>query len=228
MHTPLRFGHRGACGYAPENTIASFRKAIELGVDMIEFDVRLCGSGEVVVLHDETVDRMTDGHGRVVDLSLRELKKLHIRGGQTIPTLEEALDAIDRQTKVIIELKVEEAVNPTAALVRRYIDERGWSAGDIFITSFNHYFLSRFRELCPGVGLAALLAGVPLGYAEFGERLGAYAVNMSFFHLNREFVEDAHRRGLQVFTWTVNEPEDIERAKALGVDGIFSNFPDRI
>ena len=145
---------------------------------MIEFDVRLCGSGEVVVFHDETVDRMTDGHGLVADLTLEALKSLHIREGQTIPTLREALDAIDRKTKVIIELKTAGVVEPTAVVVRDHIETHGWSRDQLLATSFNHYFLVRFRELCPGVGLAAILAGVPLGYAEFGERLGAYAVNM--------------------------------------------------
>lgn len=224
----LRFGHRGACGYAPENTIASFRKAIELNVDAMEFDVRLCKSGEVVILHDEKVDRMTNGRGLVSELTLSELKSLDIRGGQKIPTLEEALDVINRKTKVVIELKTVEVVEPTAALVRRFIEERGWSHDDIMVASFNHYFLMQFRELCPGVRLAPILSGIPIGRAEFGERLGAHAVNMSFLYLNKEFVEDAHQRGLQVFAWTVNEPEDIERVKALGVDGIFSNFPDRI
>lgn len=225
---PQRFGHRGACGYAPENTIASFQKAIELGVDMIEFDVRLCKSGEVVVLHDETVDRMTNGHGLVSALTLQEIKSLTVNGGGTIPTLAEALDAINRKTKVIIELKVVEALEPTATLLCRYITERGWLADDLSVTSFNHYFLVRFRELCPGVGLAPILAGVPIGYAEFGKRLEAYAVSMAFPFLTKEFIEDAHRRGLRVFAWTVNEPEDIMRVKALGVDGIFSNFPDRV
>lgn len=228
MNNPLRFGHRGACGYAPENTIASFRKAIELGVDMMEFDVRLCKSGEVIILHDEKVDRMTNGHGPVSNLSLSEVKSLIVKGGEHIPTLEEALDVIDRKTKIIIELKHREVVEPTAAIVRRYIEARGWSHEDFLATSFNHHFLARFRELCPGVGLVPILAGEPLTYAEFGQQLGAYSVNMAFPFLTREFIEDAHQRGLKVFAWTVNEPDDIARVKTLPVDGIFSNFPDRI
>ncbi|OGM93740.1 hypothetical protein A2524_01405 [Candidatus Wolfebacteria bacterium RIFOXYD12_FULL_48_21] len=224
----LRLGHRGACGYAPENTVASFVKAIELNVAMIELDVRLCKSGEVMVLHDEKVDRMTNGHGAVSDLTLEELRQLDIKDGGKIPTLAEAFDAIDRKARVVIELKHAEVVEPTAALVRSYIAERGWGADDFLPTAFDHYFLARFRELVPGIGLAAILAGVPIGYAEFGERLGAYSVNMAFPFLNKEFVEDAHRRGLKVFAWTVNEPEDIAWVKALGVDGIFSNFPDRV
>ena len=125
---------------------------------MIEFDVRLCRSGEVVVFHDETVERMTDGHGPIADLTLEELKSLHIREGQTIPTLREALDSIDRKARVIIELKTVEVVEPTAAVIRDYIETHGWSHDQLLVTSFNHYFLARFRELCPGVGLAAILA----------------------------------------------------------------------
>ena len=224
----LRLGHRRACGYAPENTVASFKKAIELHAAMIELDARLCKSGEVVVLHDEKVDRMTNGHGSVSDLTLAEIKSFAVNGGGTIPTLAEALDAIDRKARVVIELKHAEVVGPTATLVQTYIDDHGWTVDDFLVTSFDHYFLARFRELVPGIGLAAILAGVPIGYAEFGERLGAYSVNMAFPFLNREFVDDAHRRGLQVFAWTVNKPKDITWVKALGVDGIFSDFPDRV
>ena len=224
----FRLGHRGAGGCAPENTITAFKKGIELGVDMVELDVRLCKSGEVVVLHDATVDRTTNGHGRVSDLTLSEVKALRINDSETIPTLAEVFDVIDRNVKIIIELKTAEVIEPTAALVCTYINERGWTPADFLATSFDHYFLARFRELCPGIGLSPILAGVPIGYAEFGERLGAYSVNMAFPFLNKEFIADAHRRGLKVFAWPVDEPADIAWVKTLDVDGIISNFPDRI
>lgn len=228
MHKTLRFGHRGASGYMPENTIASFNKAIELGVDMVEFDVHRCKTGEIVVMHDDTVDRTTNGHGRVADLTLDELRALDAGKGEKVSTLEEVLDAINHRVGAVVELKEEAAVEQTAAIINRAIDERGWASDQFSVTAFDHYLLRAFHALCPRVHLGAILAGNPIDYAQFGERLGAASVNMAYPFLTRAFVEDAHNRGLQVFAWPVDEPRDIEWMKSIGVDGIFSNFPDRI
>jgi glycerophosphoryl diester phosphodiesterase len=228
MNKPLRFGHRGASGYLPENTLASFNKAIELGVDMVEFDVHRCKSGEIVVMHDDTVDRTTNGHGRVADLALDELRALDAGQGERIPTLEEVFDAIGARVGVVVELKEQSTIQGTAEIIKRYVAEHGWSYGQFSVTAFDHYLLRAFHELCPQAPLGAILAGNPIGYAEFGERAGAVSVNMAHPFLTRAFVEDAHRRGLQVFAWPVDEPRDIERMKDIGVDGMFSNFPDRI
>lgn len=228
MHTPLRFGHRGASGYLPENTIAAFRKAIDLGVDMVELDVHQCKTGEIVVMHDDSVDRTTNGHGLVAELTFEELRMLDAGQGERVPTLIEALDAVDRRVGVVVELKEFAAIAQTASIINRYIASHGWVAELFLVTAFDHYLLKEFHEVCPAVRLGAILAGNPIGYAEFGERLGAFSVNMAYPFLTQEFVDDAHRRGLQVFAWPVDEPRDIARMKALGVDGIFSNFPDRI
>lgn len=228
MKTPLRFGHRGASGYMPENTIASFNKAIELGVDMVELDVHRCKTGEIVVMHDDTVDRTTNGHGHIADLTLSELQALDAGKGEKVPTLIEVLTAIDRRVGVIVELKEAAVIEQTADILKRAVSEQGWNYDQFSVTAFEHHFLAAFHDLCPQAPLGAILAGDPIGYAEFGERLGAASVNMAYPFLTPEFVEDAHRRGLQVFAWPVDEPQDIERMKLLGVDGIFSNFPDRI
>ncbi len=228
MHTPLRIGHRGAPVQAPENTLASFAKAIEFGVDMIELDVHVCKTGEVVVMHDDTVDRTTNGKGRIADMTLDELKALDAGKGERIPTLEEVFNLVDKRVQIIIELKENAAIEPTMALIGRCISKEGWTNEHFMLSSFDHYMLRQCKELMPDVRLGAILAGVPIGYAEFGEQLGAYSVNMAYPFLNKEFIDDAHRRGLRVFAWPVDEPTDIEHMKALGVDGIISNVPDRI
>lgn len=228
MNKPLRLGHRGASGYLPENTIASFLKAIDLQVDMIELDVHCCKTGEIVVMHDDTVDRTTNGYGRIADLTLEELQLLDAGQGQKVPTLAEVLDVVNARVGVVVEVKERAAIQRTADILCQYVIERGWIYEQFFVTAFDHYLLRAFHELCPEVHLGGILAGIPIGYAEFGERLGAASVNMAHIFLTREFVEDAHARGLQVFAWTVDDSRDIERMKDLGVDGIFSNFPDRI
>ncbi len=224
----LKIGHRGACGYEPENTLASFKKALELKVDMIELDVYLCSTGEIVVIHDNRVDRTTDGTGYVKDKSLKELRNLDAGNGEKIPLLGEALDLIDRKAVVNIELKGEGAVRPVTGLIEKYIAVQGWSIDDFLVSSFNHYELVEVKEICPDLKIGANIKAVPIGYCDFAERIGAYSVHPSFEFINDDFVDDAHRRGLKIYCWTVDDPEDIKRAAALNVDGIFSNFPDRL
>ena len=101
----LIIGHRGACGYEPENTLVSFARAVNMGVDMIELDVYACKTGELVVHHDDTVDRMTNGHGNVIDMSFAELRSLKVAGIEQIPTLSEVIDLIDHKVPIDIELK---------------------------------------------------------------------------------------------------------------------------
>jgi glycerophosphoryl diester phosphodiesterase len=212
----------------PENTLASFNKAIELGVDMIEFDVHQCKTGEIVVMHDDTVDRTTNGHGRIADLTLDGLRMLDAGKGEKISTLAETLVMIDHRVGVVVELKEAAVIAQTATIINHAVAEGGWLYEQFSVTAFDHYFLRTFHDLCPQAPLGAILAGNPIGYAEFGQRLGAASVNMAYPFLTPEFIEDAHNRGLKVFAWPVDEPRDIERMKSLGVDGIFSNFPDRI
>jgi len=121
-----RIGHRGAKGYEPENTLLSFSKALQLNVDMIELDVHVCKIGDVVVIHDETVEGTTNGTGRVADMTLDDLRKLNADKGQRIPTLQEVLDLVDRRAKVNIELKEEGSVRPVFELLEKYVTERGW------------------------------------------------------------------------------------------------------
>ena len=133
----LRIGHRGACGYEPENTLRSFNHAIQLGVDIVELDVHICQSGEIMVIHDIKVDRTTNGTGFVGDKTLDELKTLDAGKGEQIPTLQEVLDQINRRVKVNIELKGNSTAKPVLKLLEKYIKEAGWSYNDFLISSFN-------------------------------------------------------------------------------------------
>lgn len=224
----LKIGHRGAMGYAPENTLASFSKALEIGVDGIELDVHLCQSGEVVVIHDDRVDRTTNRKGKVREMTLQDLKELDAGDGQRIPTLIEVLDFVDRRAIIDIELKAEGVAGAVADILRQHIQRQGWKPEHFMLTSFDHHELKRCQELVPQVPFGPLLAAKPLDYARMAEDMKAVGIMPFFEFLDENFVRDAHERGLKVITWTVNRRDDIQKVKDMGVDGIISNFPDRI
>ncbi|HLC65633.1 MAG TPA: glycerophosphodiester phosphodiesterase family protein [Candidatus Nanoarchaeia archaeon] len=220
-------GHRGACGYEPENTLRSFRKALELKVDMVELDVHKCKSGELVVIHDDRLERTTNGNGYVGQKILKELKSLDAGKGETIPTLQEVFDFVDRKAKIAIEIKDGKAVKPLAKLIKEYT-KRGWNYNDFIAISFNHYWLKELKRIQPKIRVGALLMGIPIEYSGFAKKINADAVLLASHWVNREYVEDAHRRNLKVIVWTVNEEDEIARMKKLGVDGIASNYPDKV
>ncbi len=223
----LKVGHRGAKGYEPENTLRSFEKAIELGADMIEFDVHVCRSGEIVVIHDEDVSRTTNGKGKVVDKSLAELKALNAGKGERIPTLEEVLDLCNGRIKLDIELKGYNCAIGVADVIDRYVKTNGLKRSDILVTSFEHdTLLMQFHEASPETPLGFLFRRAPDDFAEKAVKLGAEYLVLYHKYANKKIVERAHDAGLKVIVWTVNKPNEIERARKLVVDGIASDFPD--
>jgi len=220
-------GHRGAMGYAPENTLKSFKKALELNVDMVELDVYRCKTGELVVIHDDRLERTTNGIGYVEDKTFIELRKLDAGEGEKIPLLTEVLDFIDKRVPINIELKGINTAEGVAEVIREHII-RGWSYDDFLVSSFNHHELSHIKQILPEIQIGALLIGLPITYAQFAQDLHAYSLNISIEFINQDFVNDAHTRGLKVYVFTVNHPEDMNRLRVLGVDGVFSNVPDKL
>jgi len=225
--SPKIIGHRGACGHAPENTLASFAKALEIGVDAVELDVHLEKSGKLVVIHDERIDRVANGKGLVADKSIEELKQYDLQWGEKIPTLDEVFDLINRRCIINVELKGSSTAKPVADLIKKYVAEKGWSFEHFFVSSFNHHELFGFHQLLPEVQTGALLAGIPFHYAAFAEDIEATHVVLHFLTVNKEFINDAHLRGLQVFVFTVDDSDDMRHLLEMGVDGIISNYPDR-
>jgi len=224
----LKIGHRGAAGLVPENTLASFQKAIDLGVDMVELDVHLCSSGELVVIHDDKVDRTTNGKGEVASMTLAQLKKLDAGLGQKIPTLTEVLDLVNRRVGVIIELKANGTVQPANEIIQGYVSQKGWAYQDFIVISFDHYRLLKLSQLNRLIRLGPIIEAKPIGYAEFAVKLPAYSIHLAYAYVDQNFIQDAHRRGFQVVVWTVNELKEIKRFKSLGVDGVTSDYPDRL
>ena len=224
----LKIGHRGACAYAPENTLASFAKALELGVDMIELDVFCCGSGELVVIHDESVDRTTNGKGLVAEMDYDALCRLDAGCGEKIPLLSEVFDLVDRRTKINIELKGKAVASPVVVLIEKYVREKGWHYDDFLVSSFDHSQLQDVRSINAQLKIGANIDSKDINYNHLLEVPDIYSIHPSVDMVDSLFVEEAHRMGLKVFVWTVVEPEEIERLKGLGVDGMFLNHPDRL
>jgi glycerophosphoryl diester phosphodiesterase len=222
----LCIGHRGAMGHAPENTLASIRKALELGVPCLEIDVYFV-DGQLVVFHDNRLERTTNGTGYLLDQNFSYLRSLDAGDGEKIPTLKEVFEAAHLQAGINIELKGPNTARQVVEFVFKMRD-MGWSDDLILLSSFDHRELARIRQLDPRIKVGAMIVGLPVNDSAFAESLGAYSVHLSLEFIDRRFVDDAHSRGLRVFVFTVNHPEDIIKMGELGVDGVFTNYPERV
>ena len=225
---PLIIGHRGAMGYVAENTIPSIEKAIELGVDGIEIDIFKCASGELVVFHDVMLDKLTDLTGKIEEKSLDSLKKAKVLGAYQIPTLNEVMNLIDGRLILNIELKGSETAIPTNDLLRDYFKKSSWNPSKIIISSFKWDELNLFYNLNKEVPIAVLTDGDPLAALPFARKVKAYAINPKYSLLTKTNSKIIKDEGIKLFPWTVNELDDIKFMISLGVDGIITNFPDRV
>ena len=218
----LKIGHRGAKGYKPENTLASFAKAIELYVDAIELDVHLSSDGEIMVIHDETLNRTTTKTGFVSDYSASELKKLGI------PTLEEVILLVNRRCVINIEIKEATATPKVLQLIEKWVTEQHWKYIQFQISSFNWEALSMVSKINSKIAIGVLAEASIEKALAFAIQIKAHSINPYFKLLNSENVNLIHSNGFKIYTWTVNTPEDLIFVKSLNVDGIISDFPDRI
>ncbi len=220
------FAHRGASGYAPENTLAAMKKAIELGARAIEIDIHSV-EGELYVYHDRRLDHKSSGTGLISDVSREYLKTLSV-DGEPIPTLWEVMTYLSKQNCLVnIELKGITCLSPFIALYPKLIKELGFRADQLLISSFHHGFLQEFRRSYPQAFIAPLIEGVLLNTTDIATQLDAYSIHLSLSYITDELVDDAHSKGLKVFVYTVDHPDDIHQLNTMGVDGIFTNYPDK-
>ena len=224
----LKIGHRGAKGYEPENTFVSFQKALDMQVDGIELDVHLSSDSEIIVIHDETVDRTTNGKGFVNTLSLRELKAFRIDGKYEIPTLKEVFDLVNQDCFINIELKSYEATDKVVSLIEKYVAKKGWKYDRFFVSSFDWNALQQVAFLNNKIPIGVLTEtdlDLALAFAKF---IQAKSIHPHFHLLTKENTAQMQEKGLQVFPWTINEVEDIQKIKTFNVNGIITDFPNRI
>ena len=228
MNQILKIGHRGAKGYIAENTLESIQKAMDLGVDGIEIDVHLCQTGELVVFHDFTLERLTGVTGEIATKSLKELKTLNVNGQFRIPTLLEVLDLIDRKCMLNIELKGQQTAYETCEIIQFYIETKGWRFDDFIMSSFDYNELQTVFNTNKNIPLAVLTESNMDDALNFAKTINAKAIHPDYQLLDRNKVNELQGLGYKVNTWTVNEVNDIALVKSYGVDGIISDFPDRI
>lgn len=244
--TPLVIAHRGASGYAPENTLAAVQKALDMNADLIEVDIHLSKDGELIVIHDATLERTTNGAGEVVKKNVSDLKTLDAGSwfgdefkGEPIPTLKEVMELINGQSVILIEIKKGKAGNyqgieqKTVDLIRE-LKAESWS----IVQSFESEAVKNTYDIAPDIEVHKLIVRdfpfIPL-YHDGTFRTGsvysfdyAKAINPYYRLITQRFINQTHKRGMKVFTYTVNEEADIQRMIEMGVDGIITNYPDRV
>jgi glycerophosphoryl diester phosphodiesterase len=222
MQSLLNIAHRGASGYEPENTIIAFQKALDLNVRGIELDVHLSSDGEIMVIHDETINRTTNGKGLVKNFTRLELQKYGI------PTLSEILELVNRNCFINIELKGIGTEKPVVNLIENYIADKNWNYNDFLVSSFDWKMLEEVQLLNPKIQIGVLTEDTILEALAFAKKIKAFSIHPDYVLLTKENVALMQENGFEVYTWTVNAKEDIEKIKSLTVNGIISDFPDRI
>ena len=233
---PWIWAHRGASAYAPENTMEAFRLAHEMGADGVEIDVYFSRDGQIVICHDEKMDRVSNGQGSVTDYTVEELKVFDFgckfygeRRGIKIATIDE-LYAFAHETGLKINVEVKSASpDMPAALIAK---AREYDVEDlIYYSSFHHLQLVRLSALDPSVRVAPLYSQVLVNMEDYAEKMGAWAVHPLFtipMLTIPSLIEDCHKKGVLVNPWTANNENDIRFCVEAGADGIISNYPDRV
>ena len=232
---PLIWAHRGASGYAPENTLESFQKAIELGADGIELDVQLTKDDQIVVIHDEILGRTCEGTGWVKDYTLEELRKFNYNktfpqvDHADIPTLREVYELM-KPSGLTIDVELKTGIVFYEELERKVIEltkEMGME-DKVLYSSFNHYTCVKLHELKPDAYVGFLYADGPIDMAEYAKKHGADALHPALYNLQfPNYMKDAAERGLDVNAWTVNEEIYMQMCCQYGVNAIITNYPDK-
>lgn len=228
------WAHRGASAYAPENTIEAFRMAAEMDADGVELDIQLSRDGELVVIHDETLDRVSGMARNVRDLTLSQLKELDVSrpipGFHTvrIPTLSEVLEEL-RNTSLEINIECKTGICFYPGLEEKAVEliKCMNMTKRILFSSFNHQSVMKIKALCPKVKTGFLIGDVMVDAASYAEKYGVNALHPACYHMqDAELIARCHKKGIAVNLWTVNEREDMRRYCLAGADAIITNYPD--
>ncbi|MDO5135582.1 MAG: glycerophosphodiester phosphodiesterase [Eubacteriales bacterium] len=235
MNNTKIWAHRGASGYMPENTMEAFELAIRQNADGIELDVQMSKDGELMILHDETVDRVTDQKGFLKDFTKEQLKSMRVapdRDGAgicRIPTLFEVLDLM-RGTDMTVNIELKNSIFLYQNLEERVfalVKELGMEERVIYST-FNHYSVRKMREMEPEARIGLLLCDGIVDAPAYARRLGADAIHPSVYHLwYPGFVEQVRQEGLELHVWTANTSQEFALLKGAGTDAVITNYPDQ-
>lgn len=220
------FAHRGASGNFPENTESAILEALKVGVDGIEVDIQ-SSIDDYMVIHDSWLDRTTSGKGRVSNFTAHELSKLDAGNGEKIPTLQQLFDWNNNKSLLNIELKHTFELERFVAQLERNIEANKISKANILVSSFDHHQLQWLKSKLPWLKIGALTSSIPINYAKFASDLNAYSVHADKTFINKAFADDAKKRGLKIYAYTVDREQDIALMLEYGIDGIFTNYPAR-
>ncbi len=224
----LKIGHRGAKGYCAENTLESIQKAFSLGVNGIEIDVHKCLTGEIVVFHDFMVDRLTNATGEIANLAWSDVQELRVDGKHRIPLLQEVLGLVPPNKMINVELKGRDTAKGTVLILQDFMDTKQLRLEQVFVSSFQKTELQMVSELNPDIQIGVLTQASVTEALSFAQEIKAYAIHPNYTLLSPAIVLKAHQFGFKVFAWTVNDKKDINRIRDYKVDGIISDFPDRL
>ena len=212
-------GHRGAAALEPENTLLSIKRAMDIGVDAVEIDIHLSKDKELIVIHDATVDRTTNGKGPVSSYTVQEIKRLDAGKGEAIPTLQEVIDLVDKRVMLIIELKEEGTERPVVdIIVRNNLFDK------VCVISFWHRLVKTVKEMDGRIKTGVLLVGSPVDTC-IATQTSADALVMKYTFVDREFVKIVHKTGLKVFIWNIDDRDLLKPYVDMGVDAIGTNDP---
>ncbi|OEJ28164.1 glycerophosphodiester phosphodiesterase [Streptomyces agglomeratus] len=217
--TFLTIGHRGVMGVEPENTLRSFVRAEQAGMDAIELDLHLSKDGALVVMHDAEVDRTTDGRGAIADLTLAELRGLDAGQGERVPLFEEVLDAV--RSPLQAEIKDAAAARALADVMHRRD-----LAGRVEVSSFHDEAVAEIASLVPGVRTALIASRYGIDVVDRAKAVGAATLALNIRRLTLETVERAHAQGLRVIGWVVNTQDHLRLVRALELDGATTDYPE--
>lgn len=213
-------------GHAPENTLASVNKALELGAPCLEIDVFYV-DGHIIVFHDERLERTTNGSGLLSEQTFEQLRALDAGDGERIATLDEICERVAGHAALNIELKGPGTAVPVSAQIAKYAD-RGWPQDYFLLSSYDRQQLLQARRLNKDIKLGLIIKEYTHDDVSFARDLGAFSIHPSLDCINAALVDEAHSSGLQVYVYTVNRPEELAAMHKLGVDGVFTNFPERV
>ena len=220
------FAHRGASGDFPENTKSAILEALKVGVDGIEVDIQ-SSFDDYMIIHDSWLDRTTSGKGRVSNFTAHELSKLDAGNGEKIPTLQQLFDWNNNKSLLNIELKHTFELERFVAQLEENIEANKISKANILVSSFDHHQLQWLKSKLPWLKIGALTSSIPINYAKFASDLNAYSVHADKTFINKAFADDAKKRGLKIYAYTVDREQDIALMLEYGIDGIFTNYPAR-
>lgn len=225
-YTFICIGHRGAAGHRPENTLPSFAHAIELKVDMVELDVYNV-QGQLVVIHDDRLERTTNGRGLVLSHDYDYIRSLDAGNGYQVPTLDEVFDLVNGRVGINIELKGPETAQAVALFIEQHPFPKD-SSNAYLVSSFDHPQLKEFRKFDTTTEIGVLSEIFHPRLFDVSLELSAHSLNLPCSIINKQIVERCHQNGLEVFAYTVNEATEIERLKQCLANGVFTDYPDRV